>query len=272
MRVVRWAEITGPPPDDGGKTQLLQPAAERISGLRRVAAEGSWPVLFAGAEEAFRERPLWLDAQRYADQALAGLGGPYEPVRVAIADELRALLGRLPTLARLSFADGTPLADAETQSWIEAEVLSGGGASSAPALQVAPTVDIEGLGDAWEEARALIKKKRVPEAIACLQRVLDADASPRGRFLARLEIARLLAESGRERLALPLLEDLDAALVRYGLEAWEPGLSLDLLRLLYRCCRRLAAPGPPSETSQRRADEIFDRLCRLDPAQAAALE
>jgi type VI secretion system protein VasJ len=269
-RTARWAEIVAAPPAQNGQTQLLPPPTERIAGLRSRAEAGDWPGLLEGAEESFRERPLWLDAQRYADRALEGLGGPYRAAREAVALELRALLARVPELPSLAFKDGSPLADADTREWIQQAVLADGGAAVATAAPVA--ADDPAVDEVRQQARELLRKKRVGEALRVLDAALSAERSPRRRFLARLEIASLCAEAGHDRLAAPLLEELDEAIERHGLDRWEPDLCVGVLSALYRCRRKLATQkGAPPE-AQARAEETFARLCRIDPVAAAALE
>lgn len=274
-RTARWSEV-GPIDSQGGQTALLPPPGERVAELRRLLDAGDWPGLLAASEEAFRERPLWIDAQRFADRALAGLGGPYRPARDAVALELRALLARVPDLGGLSFKDGTPLADAETREWIQSDVLSGeagGAGAGAPAPVVHDDAgDPAELEAAREQAREHLRKKRLGEALRTLEQALAGDGSPRRRFLARLEIAGLCAEGGHDRLAQPLYEGLDEEIARHGLDRWEPELSVSVLRGLYRCRRRLADQrGAPPE-ARARADEVFARLCRIDPVAAASVE
>lgn len=273
-RIVRWSEIAADPPADGqGQTQLIDPPPERVSGLRGLFDAGNWATLFPAAEEGFRERPLWLDAQRYSIEAARALGGAHEKVADALTDELRALLRRAPGLPKLAFRDGTPFADPDTRAWIERDVLTeqgGGGGRGETAAGSA--IDPAELDRARQEARQLARKKRLGEGIAILQDVMQADPSPRGRFLGRLEVAQLCAESGQDRMAVPVLEELDAELTRHGLERWEPALAVQVLHTLYRCRRRLAErDGAPPEAATQ-ADEVFERLCQVDPLAAASLE
>jgi type VI secretion system protein VasJ len=272
-RIVRWSDIGQDPPSDGqGQTQLIDPPAERVGGLRSLFEAGNWETLFSAAEAGFRERPLWLDAQRYSIEAARALGGTSEKVADALVDELRALLRRAPGLPKLLFRDGTPFADPDTRAWIDSEVLvqeGGGGGGQAAG---ASAVDAGDLEKARQEARQLAKKKRLGEGIAILQDVMQGDPSPRGRFLGRLEVAQLCAESGQDRMAVPVLEELDAELTRHGLERWEPALAVQVLRTLYRCRRRLAErKGAPPEAAAQ-ADEVFERLCQVDPLAAASLD
>ncbi len=271
MRVVRWSGIQAAPPVADGRTQLLDPAPERAAGLRRLLEAADWAGLLGGAEDAFRERPLWLDPQRYADRALVGLGAPYAAARDGLLSEVRALLRRLPQLPSLHFQNGTAFADADTRKWLQEEV---GAEEPAPGRgQVAPTVaDSEAVTAAREEARELARRGRVSHALAKLEGALVGDGTPRARFLARLELATLCSDAGKERLAAPLLEGLDAEIQRHGLDEWEPVLAVQVLESLYRCRKRLAERRGATPEDAARADAVFARICRIDPVTAAALE
>jgi type VI secretion system protein VasJ len=269
-RLLRWGEVTSAPPVVDGKTPLIDPPAERISGLRRLFEASDWAGLLANSEEAFRERPVWMDAQRYSDRALVGLGEPYVAARQGLLEEVRSLLRRLPTLPSLCFQNGTPFADADTRKWILEEV---GSEESAPSrLAVAAAPDSADVVAAREEARELARKGRLSHALGKLEEALLKDGSARGRFLARLELAALASDAGKERVAAPLLEGLDQEMQRHGLEQWEPGLALRVLEALYRCRKRLAERRGGTPEDAARAEEVFARLCRIDPATGAALE
>lgn len=273
-RIARWSDVAGDPPADGeGRTQLLPPTPERQAGLRRLHGAADWPALLENAESAFRERPLWLDAQRYAVEAARSLGGAHARLADALVDELRALLGRATGLPGLVFQDGTPLADPDTREWIAGEVRGAPGPSGAAAAPAATAAGDGALEAAREQARTLARERKLAEAIALLERAASEEGTPRGRFLARLELAGLCAESGSERLALPLFEELDEELARHGLERWDPPLAARVLRGLYRCHqRRAGAKRGEGAADRERADAVFARLCRLDPSAAAALE
>ncbi|HKE12477.1 MAG TPA: type VI secretion system protein TssA, partial [Myxococcota bacterium] len=269
-RLLRWGEVLSAPPAVDGKTPLIDPPAERVAGLRRLLEASDWAGLLASSEDAFRERPIWMDAQRYSDRALVGLGEPYVAARRGLLDEVRVLLRRLPTLPSLCFQSGTPFADADTKKWILEEVGEESAPSRPATAHAAP--DSAEVVAAREEARELARKGRLSHALGRLLEVLGKDGSARGRFLARLELAALASDTGKERVAAPLLEGLDRELQRHGLEDWEPGLALRVLEALYRCRKRLAERRGATPEDTARAEEVFARLCRLDPATGAALE
>jgi type VI secretion system protein VasJ len=266
-RLARWAEIDAAPPEQRGRIGLKGPGRELADALRGLARTQSWPALLEAVEDAFWQHPLWLDLQQLAGQALNGRG--FQAAALGVRDDLRSLLSRAPTLLDLSFSDGTALADAETRSWIEAEVRAGGagGAASRPA---GPALDVEGFEAIQKEARGLAARGDVPGALARMQQALPGDASPRARFLLRLDLASLCADVGRDRLALGIVAELDEQMKRHELETWEPELCIRALQLAYRCHQR-ALPEDAEAQSRALVDSVYQRLCRLNPMVAAAL-
>ncbi len=74
-----------------------------------------------------------------------------------------------------------------------------------------------------------------------------------------------MVESGREAVALPILEDLLKEIEQHGLENWESGETVaQPMGLLYRC---LKLTQGESSTTQN----LYLRICRLDPLQAISI-
>lgn len=93
-----------------------------------------------------------------------------------------------------------------------------------------------------------------------LKRGLASAQNERERFHWQLTLARLCFLSKKYELAKTQLEMLDQLLQRSGLQAWEPQLVLEVIRLLHRCCELL----PQSHDVRERKDEMYRRLCHLD--------
>ncbi len=270
-RAQSWVDIDGGPDDSGGKLAFGGPDSQLVASMRQLADARDWPALLEAAEEASWNLPLWLDAQRFACQALTGLGAEHRLAVLAIQDQVRALLARAPKLPRLRFDDGTPLADPDTQRWLEREVgTSGAGAGAAAASAPASEAGAEELEAGRAEARELAAKGDVPAALARLDAALARDPSPRGRFLGRFELASFCSELGRHRLARPIFDELVEDAARHALERWEPELYARVLEAAFRCLSQLAGEGDPDAAA--RAEEVFRRLCRASPATAAGLE
>ncbi|MCL5271290.1 MAG: type VI secretion system domain-containing protein, partial [bacterium] len=259
---------TLPPTTDGRKTRIPDVQKTEADQLRALLAASNWLQLLNLAEDRFAQAPLWLDRQFFVWSALSGLGPSFRAARDAVADELAQLLRRLPGIENLAFAGGFPFADETTLTWIREMVLAEGagpaghgGGASGPAI----AAESDGaLDEALAEARELARDGRLPEAIRRLQAGPPGGGSGRARFLWRMAQARLAQDAGKGRQVIPLWESLVEAIDRHGLEAWDPELCLAVLRALWTLIRA-------DKDRAAQADEIYRRICRLDPAAALEL-
>jgi len=203
----------------------------------------------------------WLDLQRYVLTACDGLGPDYAAVGSAIRGALRDLLRDLPALPDATLMDDLPTANGETRNWLRDSSLLAqpGDAPAEPpvaAAAAAPTADaidrtLRGLGTAQPQ-----------RAIELLLRAATQEKSERARFLRRSEAARIMVSTGLEAVAMPMLQDLMAAIDQHHLEEWEAGETIALpLGLLYRCLEKLDGDSSLRQT-------LYVRVCRLDPLQA----
>ena len=95
-----------------------------------------------------------------------------------------------------------------------------------------------------------------------LTRELARERSGRGRFQRKVQMAQLCLSIERAAIALPLLNDVAAEIEQRKLEEWEsPDTVAHALALLYRCLDKL-------EGSADEKQRLYERICRLDPAQA----
>jgi hypothetical protein len=137
---------------------------------------------------------------------------------------------------------------------------------------VAEGIDPAVAAQALQDARRLVKAGDLRGALDALAGTVAQPGTLRGDFLMRLEIASLCAELGRDRLAAPMLQALDAMVCAHGLETWEPALATRVLESLYRSTKRLAGQRGAAPELAGRAEELFARLCRIDPAAAAGID
>jgi type VI secretion system protein ImpA len=289
LRGYRWGEIryNGPEID---ASMLMPPFEETREALAAAYSAGQFKRVLGLTEEAM-ELPCgrgWLDLQRYTVKALEGKGQYFAFVADAVRTGVRGLIQDLPGLLEMSLRDGSPTADPETLAWIEDEVLSGvpvvrpypspaapvSAAAPEPELAELPAIDLsekppaideEPLGEAdsadvFDQALQAARNGRHAEALDLLARQLASERSGRGRFKRRVQIAHLLAASGRERIARPILEELAAEIEHRGLEEWEDREAVAYpLSLLLRCA------ADQDEESRRKT---YARICRLDPVRA----
>ena len=114
----------------------------------------------------------------------------------------------------------------------------------------------------YQMAQQAARAGRLQDAIRLLTDHLATDASARGRFIRRTQIAQICLESGQDGIAMPILEELAAEIDKRNLEEWEFGEVLARpLALLYKCMVK----------QDRDYDErmkLYARVCRLNPFEA----
>lgn len=268
LRALRWGELRASG-DNPEAACLEAPSSELRKRLRQSAAEGEWHQVLQMVEDAMAQPcgRAWLDLQRYATNAMRETDSAYEPCRIAIEAELRALLVAYPALPEMSLNDETPTASPDTREWIRQLV-----AVPKSEIREAPCMDEErGQGaqaqvaDAFELARRALSSGRADEAIQILMSELALEQTGRARFQRKVQIARICVDAGLDRFAFPILESLAAEVDDRKLEEWETREMVAYpLSLLLRCMRSVKQ-DPLQE------DQIFKRLCRLDPVQALEL-
>lgn len=255
-----------PPADAGGKTKVPALPAARNEQLALIANSGNWAALVEESESALMQFRFCLDLHRYTAQALVGLG--HTDALAAMQAELNGALQRMLEWPSLLAADGSPLADEATRTWLTqlagADSNHGASPSGAPAEHDRHGTD----PDALATAKKLMADGQGAAALKVAQASVDAATHPRHRFTRRLDLAELCLNAGQHRLARGVFASLDDELVQLGISAWEPTLATRCLQGLVISHRALTQKGAPSDPA---AEVAFVRLCRLDPSAAARL-
>lgn len=265
----------------GGDTldaRLLEPPPTEIrQQLKQHSLDYNWQGVLDTAEAAIA-LPCgrgWLDVHRYAAQACSQLGYYYAGMQTGIKTGLRGLLTDYPALLEMTMMDDTPTANAETMSWLKAEVLTGAAPAESSETSYAPP-PVEATNghvesgeplppDTWDLAREAARGGRAREAMDLLSREAAMERSGRARFLRKTQLASICMETGHEVIAQSILEQLAAEIESRHLDEWEPVESVaHPLLLLYRCQVRQDRESPAAKA-------LFAKLCRLDPGQALSV-
>lgn len=262
LRGFRWGELRLRSPDVDPRL-LTAPPTEQRSRLRTFLLDGRWAELLEGCEQVMATSygRGWLDLQRYVLEACSGLGSEYDRVATSIQRALQALLQDVPGLPALTLMDDTPTANAETRKWLEETGLMGAGS------------DADGLSEPraggrgpYELAMERVRAGEPEKAIRMLIAQAAQEVSERERFLRRSQAAEIMVDVGREAVALPILQDLMEQIEKHGLDAYEAGeVVARPMGLLFRCMKRL-------EGDAGQMQELYLRICRLDPMQAIHLQ
>jgi len=270
LRGLRWGELraAGSTID---QTLLAAPPTELRQNLKLLSLQANWTEVLEAAETAMGMEcgRGWLDLQRYVGRACIELGGYYDPIRVAVISELRALLADYPQLPELTLMDDTPTANAETLAWIKEH--AGTAQQAAYSMVAAASYGTDQSGqdpgapappDTYELAMQAARAGRPQEGIELLMRELTQERTGRGRFLRKVQLARLCVSTGHAPVAMPILQELAAEIERRKLEDWEAAdILANPLALLYGCLAK-------SDDSPEERQRLYSWICRLDPLQA----
>lgn len=274
LRLGTWLTVESPPPVEAGRTRIPPPDDADRQQLESLASGEQWRELLNVGEGLVSQYIFWLDVHRYVALAMDRLGALFLEARDTLGREVVAFVQRFPSLPSLKWSDGTPLMDAATEAWLADEQKKhGGGGAGAGSGRV--DEEEQELVTRFEEAKEMVVGGKLPEGLALAAALASRGADARARFRSRLQVGRLAIQAGKVELARPLLEGLVTEGERHRLDEWEPALAASLYSSL------LAAWAPDREESEEgrpvRAasaltrEEVFARLCRLDPAAALKL-
>jgi type VI secretion system protein ImpA len=267
LRGLRWGELR----ESKDPADLESPPAEFRRQIKRLALDNQWRELLELAESAMAHpfSRAWLDLQRFAVEACLALGEDYNDIADAIRSELRALLRDLPQLIEATLDDDTPAANGETQAWLK-ELLNEPSAASSAGDAHSGSIPGNSHGRIWRRrhvdphARALaaMQAGQPVAAIRIMQREIDQETSGRGRFRRKLQLAQLCLFAGKDAIAQPLLDDIAAEIDAHKLDDWEEKeLIAGALAFLLQSSKRV-------QNDVKIKQAMFERVCRLDPAQA----
>jgi type VI secretion system protein ImpA len=252
----------------------VAPSTENRQTLRRLANESNWDELMRLSLSALGDKSAraWLDLHRYIHRAARGSG--YDTIATAVIGTVRALLQDIPEIRTWTLDDDTPAANAETQQWIDTEILPPPPppvvveviATEEPVVPepvpLAPVDAEDHAPQIYDTALELLKQGKTREAISMLVRDSELQPSGRMRFQRRVQVAQLCLAANQDAIAYPVLMDISTEIERRGLETWESGEMLaHPLALLLKCLDRRKNSADDREI-------IFSRLCRLDPQAA----
>jgi type VI secretion system protein ImpA len=267
LRGLRWGELRAS--SDPGV--LEAPPTEIRRQIKSLALNNRWTDLLETAENvmAMPCGRAWLDLQRFVVDACVALGSDYNAIAVAIRSELRTLVRDLPELLDAVLTDETPAANPETQVWLRELIAEPADASprpNAPRLPVMDGAQAPGWQKKFIDPHALateaMRKGQPQQAFEILYREVERQRSGRGRFQRKLQLAQLCLGAGKDAIAQPLLDDIQAAVETYKLEEWEDReMVAGVLAFLLQSSKKIQADAKAKQA-------IFERICRLDPVQA----
>jgi type VI secretion system protein ImpA len=272
LRGLRWGELRAAI-DLADPTRLEAPPTELRRHLKKLLLDKKYEELLEAAESAMALpcSRAWLDLQRFVVEACDALGGGYEAIARAIRSELKSLVTDIPQLLDATLMDETPAANAETRAWLVA--IKQGPAEQAAAPAEAPLRapgSSNGAGsmwpgqpaDAYASALQALRDGQERKAFEILQQDIARKRSGRERFRRRMQLVEICATTNKANVAQPILDDLAAAIELHKLDEWEdPGVVAGALATIMKMSTKIQA-------DKAQQQKLFERICRLDPAQA----
>jgi len=271
LRGLRWGELRAAV-DLSDPTLLEAPPTELRRHLKRLSLDKKWDQVLDAGESAMALpcSRAWLDLQRFEIEACDALGCDYEAIARAIRSELKALLTDLPQLLDATLMDDTPAANAETRAWLTS--LCQGPAPQAAPVEGQPPAPVNSNGsssrwpgqptDVYVSALQALREGQERKAFEILQQDIARQRSGRERFRRKLQLVEICASTNKQNIAQPILDDLVATIENHKLDDWEdPGLVASALATIMKLSQRIQG-----DNAQRQ--RLFERICRLDPAQA----
>jgi type VI secretion system ImpA/VasJ family protein len=271
LRGLRWGELRAAV-DLADPTLFEAPPTDLRKHLKRLTLDKKWEELLEAAESAMALpcSRAWLDLQRTVVEACEGLGSDYDAIVRAIRSELKALITDIPQLLDATLMDETAVANAETRAWLVS--LTQAPPDQTPAAESATGVPAatNGLGsrwpaqptDAYVSARQALREGQERKAFEILQQDIARKRSGRERFRRRMQLVEICASTNKANVAQPILDDLAAAIELHKLEEWEdPGVVAGALATIMKMSTKVQA-------DKAQQQKLFERICRLDPAQA----
>ena len=270
LRGLRWGELRAAI-ELADPTKLEAPPTELRRHLKKLFLDKKYEELLDAAESAMALPcgRAWLDMQRFVVEACEALGSGYEAIARAIRSELKALVTDIPQLLDATLMDETPAANAETRAWLV--TLSQAPAAATPTADgSARAASSNGLGSGWPgqptdayvSALQALREGKERKAFEILQQDIARKRSGRERFRRRMQLVEICASTNKANVAQPILDDLAAAIENHKLDEWEdPGLVASALATLMKMSVKIQADKAAQQ-------KIFERICRLDPAQA----
>jgi type VI secretion system protein ImpA len=271
LRGLRWGELRAAV-DLADPTRLEAPPTDLRRHLKKLLLDKKYEPLLEAAESAMALPcgRAWLDLQRFVVEACDALGGGYEAISRAIRSELKALITDIPQLLDATLMDETPVANAETRAWLVS--LSQATSEPAPAADapLRASASSNGTGsrwpgqltDAYASALQALREGQERKAFEILQQDIARKRSGRERFRRRMQLVEICASTNKGNVAQPILDDLAAAIENHKLDEWEdPGVVAGALATIMKMSTKIQA-------DKAQQQKLFERICRLDPAQA----
>lgn len=257
-RIAAWTPVQNLPPAEGGKTLIPPPDAQLKESIELLSTSGNWEALVDTCEPIVGSYLFWMDLNRHVAEGMEQLG--HNRISEIIGAETAQFVSRMIGIESLSFSDGTPFVDYDTQEWLQQIAQSGdqvdGGGTPGDSIQ-------HKVGEKMAEAASMVKEKKMDAALGVLMAPLSAATSEREKFLWKLAVCRLLINAKQIKIAASYIDDILTTIETFNLEKWEPDQAIEAFSM--------ALAGLRLQKSEQHADKIqsiIGKISMLDPVTA----
>ena len=260
LRGLRWGELRGLGSNPDAR-DLPAPSTDSRMAVKRAFLNEDWEGCITASENVMASPGGrgWLDVHRYTVKSCEALG--YDLVANAIKNELRSLLADLPDLLHWQLLDDSPTANSKTIEWLRE--IQGEQPVAPRSVPDLPPEPLPRSGrDAFDTAREFVKAGNAGAALRGLREQLAKEATGRGRFDRKMQIASVLLEAGNDLLAQTYVDECVAMIEAHKLEDWE--VSSWLAEWMATCLTCLNKREADLEMRQK----LYQSIARLDPARA----
>lgn len=260
-RTLLWMTIETLPEHKDYVTALRPIPADKISSYKERLKQERYSDLIVDVENSISKAPFWLDGHHIIWQCLQALRIDTAMFEVEI--QLALFLEKVPEVVKLKFFDGTAFANEDTMSWISTHVLPWTDRQykklSTNSLVIEKS-DSQKWDNVLQECISNLTKVGFREASNELIKNTKTVVGAREKFFWQLAMAKLCLAAKKYDLAKIQLENLDDYIHQLEIHKWEPNLELEVVFLLYECCKAM----PQARLTREEKERLYKRLCFLD--------
>ncbi|MFW6105737.1 MAG: type VI secretion system domain-containing protein, partial [Desulfovermiculus sp.] len=257
FRIIRWAawsRIQSLPPAEGTATRIPPPETEILRSVHQLLKQSKFRQVLQETESRVSQYLFWLDLSWASAQALQGLGEDGAQALDALETETALFIRRFPGLGDLTFNDGTPFCSQHAWDWLHTLGRQSGS-------------ETEQRSDPVQETLAQAQNKAAQNdplgALSHLEEALSRETGMRERLRLQIGLLRILGQDTPSQVGTAYSREIVAALDRFSLDFWEPGLALEGLEAAYAILRNSS-----HEESFDQARALFARMSRISPSRA----
>jgi type VI secretion system protein VasJ len=252
-----WLPLEVLPVNEGGRTSLPPPGAERLADI--LSRRGGDAKALLLEVETFCSGPglFWLDGQYLISQSLGRLGEAAAAAKRSHEESVALFLLPFPGIEKLAYNNGTLFANDATSHWLQG--LAAGGSGSGETVEAVP---------AWARAAAAAQEfvsiNKPDDAFAVLaEGAHTAQGQEKARWLA--EGLRLCVRVPDIALGSSLARHLTTLAASHQLADWDAKFAAEIFDLALQCIgHRDAVRFVPPPERQRLLTDWSTELARLN--------